>query len=92
MFKLSLIYQPLIFVFSPRPLDLSASDRLIALENLNILQLNGFEVKVQQTDSEGNEESSAEQLALVSQPVSKSTVFDMSGISRNTGVIINIAN
>jgi DNA mismatch repair protein PMS2 len=63
-----------------RPLDLSASDRLVALENLEILQKNGFEVEVEGSENVDKEQDEgAEQLVLVSQPVSKSTVFDMSG-------------
>jgi DNA mismatch repair protein PMS2 len=70
----------------PRPLDLSAGDRVVALENLEVLQSNGFEVEVghlgeeRQEDGDGDEESAeGGQLFLVSQPVSKSTAFDMSG-------------
>lgn len=47
----------------------------MAMENLNVLQSNGFEVAVDLQDG-------TERLMLVSQPVSKSTVFDMAGECR----------
>ncbi|PVG03723.1 DNA mismatch repair protein MutL [Serendipita vermifera] len=69
----------------PRPLDLSASDRLVALENLEVLQNNGFEVALEKDEDameeDDNEGSVQGRLMLVSQPVSKSTVFDMSDLS-----------
>ena len=61
-----------------RPLDLSASDKLVALENLEVLQGNGFEVELEGAEVDDETEGRG-QLLLVSQPVSKSTVFDMSG-------------
>ncbi|KAG8827301.1 hypothetical protein FRC17_007891 [Serendipita sp. 399] len=63
-------------LFQPRTLELSASDRLVALENLETLQRNGFEVKLQ---SDSSDEIIA-QLQLIAQPVSKSTVFDASDL------------
>jgi hypothetical protein len=76
----------------PRPLDLSASDRLMALENLEVLQSNGFDV-VLEKDEDAMEEDENEggvqgRLMLVSQPVSKSTVFDMSGTLLSKNVIL----
>ena len=44
------------------------------MENLDVLQRNGFEVGVSE-DGMGT----AEELVLIAQPVSKSTVFDMRG-------------
>ncbi|KAJ4465810.1 hypothetical protein C8J55DRAFT_246485 [Lentinula edodes] len=70
----------------PRPLELTASDELVALENLDVLRLNGFELEVV---SDAQEEEDIEmvddnpqsrvhrKLRLIAQPVSKSTVFDM---------------
>lgn len=62
-------------LISPRPLELTASDELLALENIEILRQNGFEI-----DTGGNPEDQFEcrqRLRLVAQPVSKTTVFDM---------------
>ncbi len=60
----------------PRQLSLSAADRLVAMENMDVLQRNGFEVGVAK-DGRGT----TEELVLIAQPVSKSTVFDMKGAS-----------
>ncbi|KIM25641.1 hypothetical protein M408DRAFT_331017 [Serendipita vermifera MAFF 305830] len=60
-----------------RPLDFSASDKLVALENIEVLQSNGFEVELEEDEAEGT----GSKLLLVSQPVSKSTVFDMNDLS-----------
>lgn len=46
------------------------------MENLDVLQRNGFEVNVSE-DGGGT----TEELVLLTQPVSKSTVFDMEGAS-----------
>ena len=67
----------LITLYRPRPLELSAADKVLALENLDVLQANGFDVVVE-NGSEGEKQGD---LLLVSQPVSKSTVFDISGAS-----------
>ena len=60
----------------PRRLGFSAADRLVAMENLDVLQRNGFEVAVSEDGRE-----TIEELVLIAQPVSKSTVFDMMGAS-----------
>ena len=57
----------------PQPLELTATDELIAIENVDVLRQNGFEVEID--DSEG----SGSRLRLLAQPVSKSTIFDMKG-------------
>ena len=49
---------------------------MIAIENVDVLRQNGFELDV---DEEGSEGSSGSRLKLTAQPVSKSTVFDMKG-------------
>ena len=49
---------------------------MIAIENVDVLRQNGFEIDV---DEEGSEGSSGSRLKLTAQPVSKSTVFDMKG-------------
>jgi len=55
-------------------LELTAADEILAVENMDVLKRNGFEV-VRQGD-EGEEEG---RLHLVVQPMSKDTVFDMKG-------------
>ena len=49
---------------------------MLAIENIDILKQNGFEIDVgpENAISEGN------RLMLTAQPVSKSTTFDMKGI------------
>jgi hypothetical protein len=71
----------------PQTLELTASDELVAIENLDVLKRNGFELEVREDpDSDVemvDDESSGSQmrgrLSLVAQPVSKSTMFDMKG-------------
>jgi DNA mismatch repair protein PMS2 len=57
----------------PHPLELTASDELIATDNIDILRKNGFEVDVNEAAPSGS------RLILSAQPVSKSTVFDVKG-------------
>ncbi|KAJ4482401.1 DNA mismatch repair protein [Lentinula aciculospora] len=74
-------------LLQPRPLELTASDELLALENLDVLKLNGFELEVGGDTQEvgddiemrddNRQSPTYRQLRLVAQPVSKSTVFDM---------------
>ncbi|OAX33701.1 DNA mismatch repair protein MutL [Rhizopogon vinicolor AM-OR11-026] len=59
-------------LFRPERLELTAADEILAVENMDVLKRNGFEV-VRQGD-EGEEEG---RLHLVAQPMSKDTVFDM---------------
>lgn len=54
---------------------MTAADEILAVENMDILKRNGFEV-VRQGD-DGEEEG---RLHLVAQPMSKGTVFDMKGV------------
>jgi hypothetical protein len=56
-------------------LELTAADELLALENIDVLRQNGFEIINEVGDVSGQ----SRQLKLVAQPVSKSTVFDMKG-------------
>ncbi|KAI0263552.1 hypothetical protein BC834DRAFT_886174 [Gloeopeniophorella convolvens] len=56
-------------LFSPRVLELTAADELIALENMEVLQQNGFEVALDEELLAGR------RLKLVAQPVSKNTEF-----------------
>jgi DNA mismatch repair protein PMS2 len=61
----------------PQPLELTAADELLAVENIEVLRQNGFEI-----DVNGDKDTPAgngQRLRLVAQPVSKSTVFDTKG-------------
>nr|WJN24952.1 mismatch repair protein [Pseudozyma flocculosa] len=53
----------------PRPLELSASDELVAIEHQRTLLSNGFEIAVSETGLPGT------RIKLVAQPISKATVF-----------------
>ncbi|KAJ6455265.1 hypothetical protein C8R47DRAFT_1166278 [Mycena vitilis] len=59
-------------LFRSQPLELTAGDELLALENLEVLRQNGFEVE---TGAECATQSP--RLSLTAQPISKDTVFDM---------------
>jgi DNA mismatch repair protein PMS2 len=58
-------------------LELTAADELVALENMGVLQQNGFEVAVEEDQPAGR------RLKLVAQPVSKNTEFDTQGSSHS---------
>ncbi|THH15413.1 hypothetical protein EW146_g5056 [Bondarzewia mesenterica] len=60
-------------LFRPRELELTAADELLAIENIDILKQNGFEIDI----GDDMESRDAQRVKLVAQPVSKSTVFDM---------------
>jgi DNA mismatch repair protein PMS2 len=57
----------------PRVLELTAADELVALENMEVLQQNGFEVGFEADQPAGR------RLRLLAQPVSKNTEFDVQG-------------
>jgi hypothetical protein len=57
----------------PRVLELTAADELVALENMAVLQQNGFEVELVVDEPAGR------RLRLLAQPVSKKTEFDVQG-------------
>ncbi|KAF9467045.1 hypothetical protein BDZ94DRAFT_50409 [Collybia nuda] len=60
-------------LFRPQEMELTASDELLAIENIDILRQNGFEIEIGvEVDCQ-----SGSRLKLTAQPVSKSTVFDM---------------
>ena len=61
-------------VYRPQSLELSAPDELIALDNLDVLRQNGFEIEVA---DDAISDTRHHRLKLVAQPVSKSTVFDL---------------
>ena len=60
----------------PKPLELTVSDQNLALDNIEVLRQNGFEIGTEE-GTEGDGDRS--RLKLVAQPVSKDTVFDMKG-------------
>jgi DNA mismatch repair protein PMS2 len=57
----------------PRVLELTAADELVALENMVVLQHNGFEVGLEVDQPAGR------RMRLLAQPVSKNTEFDVQG-------------
>lgn len=59
----------------PRQLEITAADKLVATENLDVLKQNGFELD----PGEENDSGEKREVKLVAQPFSKSTVFDMKG-------------
>ncbi|SCU88285.1 LADA_0E09274g1_1 [Lachancea dasiensis] len=63
--------QPLI---APQTVELSVMDELIAMENLSVLEKNGFKLEVKEDQPQGT------RVKLVSLPVSKKTVFDMNDL------------
>ncbi|KAI0776511.1 hypothetical protein BD413DRAFT_602116 [Trametes elegans] len=57
-------------LFYPQVLELTAADELIALENMDVLRQNGFELAVLEDQPPG------QRVQLGAQPISRSTVFD----------------
>ena len=64
----------------PQTLELTAADELVALENIDVLRQNGFELDVSEERPPG------QRVQLTAQPVSKSTVFDIKGEPRLLGL------
>ncbi|CAA7264531.1 unnamed protein product [Cyclocybe aegerita] len=62
-------------LFKPQQLEVTAADEMLALENLEVLRQNGFEIDVDDEDCVAVGQGS--RLKLTAQPVSKSTVFNM---------------
>lgn len=61
-------------IISPAVLELTAADELVAIDNLDVLKQNGFEVDVDPDADAGS------RLRLVAQPVSKNTNFTVQGM------------
>lgn len=57
----------------PRVLELTAADELVALENMEVVLQNGFEVELEVDQPAGR------RLRLLAQPVSKKTEFGVQG-------------
>ena len=62
-------------------LELTAADELVVLENVSVLQQNGFEVTIEEDQPVGR------RLRLVVQPVSKNTEFDIQGVSHVLSIL-----
>ncbi|KAI0338661.1 DNA mismatch repair protein MutL [Trametopsis cervina] len=62
-------------LFRPRVLELTAADQLLAIDNVEILRRNGFEIDIDNSLAAGEH-----RLRLLAQPVSKATVFDISDL------------
>jgi DNA mismatch repair protein PMS2 len=56
-------------------MQLTAGDEIVAMENLDVLKANGFEVDVDEEQAPGR----GERVKLIAMPVSKDTVFDFKG-------------
>ena len=66
----------------PRPLHLTAGDEIVAMENIDVLQANGFKVDVDEDKAPGR----GEKISLTAMPVSKDITFDFKGRSRDRGI------
>ena len=66
-------------LFQPRCLELTVADELVAIENVEVLRSNGFEVVINDDAPTGH----GERVRLVALPVSKSTTFTVKGM-KNT--------
>ncbi|KAG7085388.1 hypothetical protein E1B28_002951 [Marasmius oreades] len=72
-------------LFRPLPLDLTATDEILAIENMDVLRRNGFEIHIRDdVDGSGDlpaedfdMEASQTRLSLSALPISKGTVFDL---------------
>ncbi|KAL1410623.1 ATP-binding mismatch repair protein [Vanrija albida] len=62
----------------PRPMQLTSADEIIAMENLDVLEANGFKVGVDEDAPPGR----GERISLQAMPVSKDTVFDFKDLEQ----------
>jgi len=58
----------------PQQLQLSAADEMLAIENIDILQQNGFDIVV---NNDEERDPTVPRISLAGLPISKETVFDM---------------
>jgi DNA mismatch repair protein PMS2 len=56
-------------------MQLTAADEIVAMENMDVLHANGFDVAVDEEALPGR----GERISLKAMPVSKETVFDFKG-------------
>lgn len=61
------------FCDSPRTIEMTASEEMVAIDNLDILKLNGFDIQVDY------EAPPTQRIKIISQPVSKNTMFNTKG-------------
>jgi len=71
----AIVLQSMELIYRPRPLQLTAGDEIVAMENMGILKANGFGVMVDEDQAPGR----GERIKLSAMPVSKETVFDFKG-------------
>ncbi|CAG8617642.1 670_t:CDS:2, partial [Diversispora eburnea] len=70
-------------LISPRRLELTAAEEMVAIENIKILQANGFELEIDHDAKPTNK------LKLLSQPVSKNTIF---GVKDRPGEMVRCSH
>ncbi|GAA5987368.1 hypothetical protein JCM10908_001929 [Rhodotorula pacifica] len=70
-------------LLAPRILSLPSADEITAMEHIDILRLNGFDVDVDESAGVG------ERVKLTAQPVSKDTVFDIADLEELVELIAN---
>ncbi|WOO78738.1 Mismatch repair endonuclease PMS2 [Vanrija pseudolonga] len=62
----------------PRPMQLTSADEIVAMENLDVLEANGFKVGVDEDAAPGR----GERITLQAMPVSKETTFDFKDLEQ----------
>ncbi|ORY23204.1 hypothetical protein BCR39DRAFT_501064 [Naematelia encephala] len=65
-------------LIKPRPLQLTAGDEITAMESLDVLRINGFDVEIDEDAAPGR----GERVKLTAMPVSKETVFDFKDLEQ----------
>ena len=60
-------------LIQPRPIELTASEEMIAMENIDILRANGFDIEVNELAPP------TQKIKIISQPISKNTMFNIKG-------------
>jgi DNA mismatch repair protein PMS2 len=58
---------------SPRPIELTASEEMVAIDNLDILKANGFDIQIDE------DAPPTQKMKIISQPVSKNVMFNTKG-------------
>ncbi|KAK4686266.1 DNA mismatch repair protein PMS2, partial [Tremellales sp. Uapishka_1] len=66
----------------PKALQLTSGDEIVAMENIDVLKSNGFEVGIDEDKPPGR----GERIKLLAMPVSKETTFDFKGNYRDLGI------
>lgn len=64
-------------LLKPQPIELTSMEELTVMDNVHVLRNNGFEISIQEDAAPG----SGERIQLVSQPISKDTIFGLEGKS-----------